>query len=275
MIQKFLDFLLQTVTCRREAITLTACIVLLTGCSAGTDEIRVSGYTAQTELPPGRHGEYSSASVGSGDAPADEGGTPAAAGPADTAGTAEAGETGRADTDTAGTAETGDAGIVVYVCGAVANPDVYRLKADARVCEAIECAGGFRPDADTEWLNRAERLSDGEMLLVYTSAETARMMEEGIRRGSMAAGTAAGNSLSSANPPSSAGEGAGGQPGKVNLNTASAQELMTLPGIGQSKADAIIRYREENGAFASPEDVMNISGIKTSVYSKIESRITV
>ena len=68
--------------------------------------------------------------------------------------------------------------------------------------------------------------------------------------------------------------GSGGET-RVNLNTAQREELMTLPGIGESKADSIIRYREEHGAFTSPEEIMNISGIKSAVYSKIRDRITV
>ena len=63
--------------------------------------------------------------------------------------------------------------------------------------------------------------------------------------------------------------------GLVNLNTASKEQLMTLPGIGEAKADAIIRYRTETGLFASTEDVMNISGIKNSVFNRIKDRITV
>ena len=61
----------------------------------------------------------------------------------------------------------------------------------------------------------------------------------------------------------------------VNLNTATREELMTLPGIGEAKADAVIAYREENGGFSSPEEIMNISGIKEAVFSQIKDRITV
>lgn len=166
--------------------------------------------------------------------------------------------------------------IAVYVRGAVSKPGVYYLDEGARVYQAIEAAGGFAPDADTEWLNQAEALKDGQMLTVNTLQETSEMEKEG--RSAYPAETGTGISQSaekagSGSPSSAAGNGAAG--GLVNLNTADKDELMTLPGIGESKAESIIRYREENGAFASPEDVMNISGIKEAVFSKIKDRIYV
>lgn len=166
--------------------------------------------------------------------------------------------------------------IAVYVRGAVKDPGVYYLPAGARVYQAIEAAGGFSGEADREWLNQAQALSDGEMLTVCTIEETSEMEKAG--EASAAAG-ASGESLSSSSGPG-AGEGTGltdsaSGGGRVNLNTAGKDELMTLPGIGESKAESIIRYREENGAFASPEDVMNISGIKEAVFSKIKDRICV
>ena len=153
--------------------------------------------------------------------------------------------------------------IMVYVCGAVREPAVYALSPDSRICDAIDAAGGFSEDADTQWLNQAQKLYDGQMLVVYTSEETARLEQDGITRGSALPGTY------------TADTSAASSEDAVNLNTASRDQLMTLPGIGASKADSIIRYREETGPFASPEDVMNISGIKESVYSKIKDRITV
>ena len=171
--------------------------------------------------------------------------------------------------------------IAVYVCGAVKKPGVCYLPSGARVCDALEAAGGFTKSADTQWLNQAKLLSDGEMLIVYTSVETAQMKEQGVLPGdavsahavSGSAGSSA--SVSSANAAAEAtGSGAGGE-ALVNLNTASKEQLMTLPGIGEAKADAIIRYRTETGLFASTEDVMNISGIKNSVYEKIRDKVTV
>ncbi len=162
--------------------------------------------------------------------------------------------------------------IAVYVCGAVMEPDVYYLPEGARIYDAIKASGGFAPNADTQWLNQAQLVSDGEMLLVYTLDETARMQEEGVKRGSSASGGVSSATGSGDNPSRIS---AGGDSTVVNLNTGSKEQLMTLPGIGESKADAIIRYRTETGPFASVEDVMNISGIKNSTFDKIKDRITV
>ena len=167
--------------------------------------------------------------------------------------------------------------IAVYVCGAVKKPGVCYLPSGARVCDALEAAGGFTKSADSQWLNQAELLYDGEMLIVYTSVETAQMKEQGILPGdTVPAHAISGSAGSSASVPSANAvfEGAGGE-ALVNLNTASKEQLMTLPGIGEAKADAIIRYRTETGLFASTEDVMNISGIKNSVYEKIRDKVTV
>ena len=158
--------------------------------------------------------------------------------------------------------------LVVYVCGAVNSPGVCRLPKGSRVYEALEMAGGFTSDADTEYLNQASELADGQMLQVFTAEETAVMAADGNS-------VSEGSDASSASFVQSGGDSSSGSSQKINLNTAGKDELMTLPGIGESKAESIIRYREENGAFVSPEDVMNISGIKNSVYSKIEDLIEV
>lgn len=143
----------------------------------------------------------------------------------------------------------------VYVCGAVARPGVYPLHEGMRVFEALELAGGFAQNADREWLNQAELLQDGERLYVYTQEET-RVLAESMR--------------ADGQPDES---GSAGQ--KVNLNTADREQLKTLPGIGDAKADAIVRYREEHGSFGSIEEIRNISGIKSAVFSKIRDLITV
>ncbi len=152
--------------------------------------------------------------------------------------------------------------IAVYVCGAVNCPGVYELSASARVYQAVEAAGGFRDDADQEWVNQAQFLQDGGKIRIYTRLETDQMRQEGLEEGSV---LPEGQDAQT--------EQAGESP--VNLNTATREELMTLPGIGEAKADAVIAYREENGGFSSPEEIMNISGIKEAVFSQIKDRITV
>lgn len=169
----------------------------------------------------------------------------------------------------------------VYVCGAVNAPGVYPVTEDMRVFEAIECAGGFREDADEEWLNLAFPVTDGQQIFVYTLAETQAIVQE------QAAGTTAQadrvsdqitdtvpNRLTAGTLPEADSDSEKAA-AKVNLNTATKDELMTLPGIGESKADAILKYRTEYGGFERIEDIMNISGIKEAVFSKIKDDITV
>ena len=132
------------------------------------------------------------------------------------------------------------------------------------MCDAIDAAGGFSQEADTQYLNLARPVNDSEMVSVYTVDETALMKEQGT-------GEENDPDLSGLSEEDSSGSGSG----RVDLNNASKEQLMTLPGIGESKAEAIIRYREESGPFSCTEDVMNISGIKDRVYSQIRDRITV
>lgn len=147
----------------------------------------------------------------------------------------------------------------VYVCGAVGAPGVYRLAPGTRVYEAVAEAGGFAENADREWLNQAEQVTDGQKLYIYSEEETRQMEESGQTAGM--AGTQNG--------------GSGQEQAKVNLNTADRELLMTLPGIGEAKADAILQYRTEKGPFSAIEDILQVSGIKDAVFSKIKDQITV
>ncbi|MCD7746506.1 MAG: helix-hairpin-helix domain-containing protein [Lachnospiraceae bacterium] len=222
------------------------------------------------------------------------------------AGTDATGTDGRsAETSASGTVAGLDTGMgseqteavigYVYVCGAVEAPGVYPITADMRVCDAIELAGGFSPEADEEWLNQASAVSDGQKLYVYTREETSLMKESGMTAEGMgidSSWSGSSGKVDSTTNNSSAGsgssedvvaaDGSAGQnggtsvsDGKVNINTATREELMTLPGIGESKADAILAYRSEHGAFASIEEIQNISGIKSGVFSQIKDLITV
>ena len=142
--------------------------------------------------------------------------------------------------------------IFVYVCGAVQKPGVYELLPGQRICDSIAAAGGLSEQAAGDSLNQAEVLSDGQMLRVLTTEEAA---------------------AATVQPGQETAESS--RDGRVDINTADASALMSLPGIGQSKADAIIAYRNEHGAFKAPEELMNISGIKEGVYQKIKDSIKV
>ena len=140
--------------------------------------------------------------------------------------------------------------VVVHVCGQVAAPGVYELAEGSRIYEAIEAAGGVN-QAAPEGLNQAACVEDGQQIYVPSVQE--------LQDNSFTA----------------AGDSGAAEDGRVNINTAQAEELMTLSGIGEAKAAAIIQYREENGGFQSIEELMEISGIKEGVFEKIKDQIKV
>ena len=133
--------------------------------------------------------------------------------------------------------------IFVHVCGAVVNEGVYELPSGSRVYEALEKAGGLLPNAATTEINQAELLDDGMKLYVPTIEEIEKLQLSGNA--------------------------------KININRATKEELMTLPGIGAAKAESIIQYRKTNGSFRSTKDLMQISGIKESLYEQIKDLIQV
>jgi competence protein ComEA len=148
-----------------------------------------------------------------------------------------------------------DEPILVYVCGEVESPGVYELTGGSRICDAVEAAGGFTDAASREYWNLAEPLSDGEMLYFPTVREAKERQE------SVAEGTSGTTGLA--------------DDGKININTADAAQLMQIPGIGESRAEAILSYRRENGSFSSVEDIMKVSGIKNALFEKMKDYITV
>ncbi|MDO4522210.1 MAG: helix-hairpin-helix domain-containing protein [Eubacteriales bacterium] len=156
--------------------------------------------------------------------------------------------------------------ICVDVCGAVMHPGVYTLREGARVYEAIAMAGGFREDAASELLNQAQLLSDGIQLRVYGRDEAERLEESGAIELP---------GIYGAEQDASAADEIPGSGNKVNLNTADADQLCTLPGIGAARAADIMAYRESAGSFQKIEDIMNVSGIKDATFQKIRDKIAV
>jgi len=147
--------------------------------------------------------------------------------------------------------------VFVHVCGAVKDAGVYELPAGARVHEAIALAGGVTEEAATEYLNQARVLEDGERIYLPTQEEVATTEFQNTELfGEIA------NAIDR-------------EPGKVNINQASVEELKTLTGIGEAKARSIINYREQNGPFRKPEDLMQVEGIKEGTFRKIEHNITI
>ncbi|KZE40063.1 hypothetical protein AV656_01955 [Bhargavaea cecembensis] len=148
-------------------------------------------------------------------------------------------------------ADSSAAVIFVDVKGAVEKPGVYKAEEGDRVIDAVARAGGFLPDAVPDAINHAERLRDE--MVIYVPF----LMPEGSEE--------AGALLPSVY---------GADEGKVNLNTAEAEELMTLPGIGPAKAEAIIAHRSEHGAFDDPAGLMDVTGIGDKTFAALEDLIT-
>lgn len=128
----------------------------------------------------------------------------------------------------------------VHVCGAVKNPGIYEFTDGSRVFELIEKAGGFDEDADTESYNLALEVKDGQQIRIPYIGETIES-----------------------------------ESGLINLNKASVEELCTIPGIGESRAQAIISYRDKNGGFKDVEELKEISGIKDATFEKIKPYVCV
>lgn len=135
--------------------------------------------------------------------------------------------------------------IVVDVGGAVKNPKVVELTEGCRIEDAIEAAGGLTEDADLSNVNRAAFIEDGEKIYIP---------EKG---GEAMAGMGSEGSFDD----------------KVNLNTATSEELQTLNGVGPATAEKILNYRQENGSFRSIEDLKNISGIGDKTFEKLKDHI--
>ena len=169
-----------------------------------------------------------------------------------------AGDASPDDADESSAKSSSAAEVYVDVDGAVVRPGVYRLKDGARVSQAIDAAGGLTAEADVTGLNRASKITDGQKIYVPTVEEQQAVAADG--------GADGGAVLAS---------GANDVAGLVNINTASAAELQTLSGIGPSMAQSIIDERTKNGAFASVDDLMRVSGIGEKKLAKIKDCICV
>lgn len=169
-----------------------------------------------------------------------------------------AGDASPDDADESPAKSSSSAEVYVDVDGAVARPGVYRLKDGARVSQALDAAGGLTAEADVTGLNRASKITDGQKIYVPTVGEQqAAAAVGGVDGGAVLA------------------SGANDVAGLVNINTASAAELQTLSGIGPSMAQSIIDERTKNGAFASVDDLMRVSGIGEKKLAKIKDCICV
>lgn len=157
----------------------------------------------------------------------------------------------------------------VHICGQVLHPGVYAMEEGSRLFQVVEQAGGFTPDAAMEYLNMAETIRDGMKIVVPGQTELEEALKEQgayAAQGIYASGQAGFSDMEEISSDESP---------KVNLNTATKEQLMTLRGIGEAKASDIIQYRQEQGPFHRIEDIMEISGIKEAAFEKIKNNITV
>ena len=181
-----------------------------------------------------------------------------------------AGSTDRTELSDASSEETKT--LVVHICGAVSAPGVYELPAGSRIIDAVEAGGGFLPEAEEACCNLAEEIVDGCQIYIMTKSESCADGQTEKKAGIQ---TSPDSDMQTTDRNVRSNSAPALENGLVNLNTADIAALMTLPGIGESRAKAIISYREQHGAFAKIEDIMKISGIKQAAFSKIKDKITV
>ncbi len=170
-----------------------------------------------------------------------------------------------ATADPSTTTAVADAPLVVQAAGAVAEGGVYRLPAGSRVDDLVRAAGGLAPDADRDRVNLAAPLADGERVWVPRAGQ-AEVPEVVAGSGGGGGGVAAGG-------PGAAG--AAGVPAIVDLNTATAEELDTLPGVGPATAAAILAYRDQQGRFTSVDELLEVRGIGEAKLEQLRASVTV
>lgn len=178
----------------------------------------------------------------------------------------------------------------VDIKGAVNFPGVYEMSKDTRVIDVVKSAGGLRDDANTSLINLSKKINDEMVIIIYTNLEVANAIidknndalsnqyncpsvKNEVCNCTSEKSSKSTNS-SSENSEKNANDSDKKSSDKVNINTATKDELMTISGIGEARANAIISYREENGNFEKIEDIMNVSGIGQSLYDKIKENIT-
>lgn len=188
-----------------------------------------------------------------------------------TATPSSAGATAAGDTTTT----SAPAQVVAHAAGAVVHPGVYRLAGTARVDDLVRAAGGLTPRADGNRVNLAAPLSDGERVYVPSVGE-ADPPSAVTPDGAAPTGTEGGSNEPSAGGGSTAGAGSG-QPasGPVDLNTADATQLDTLPGVGPATAQAIIAYRQEHGRFRSVDELLEVRGIGDAKLAELREQVTI
>ncbi len=135
--------------------------------------------------------------------------------------------------------------VYVHICGEVISPGVYQVESDSRIYDVLLLAGGFTEGAAQEAVNLAGPVVDGMQVIIPSEEELLQEKEVLAKQ----------------------------RAGMVNINTATAEELCTLPGVGESRAQDIIAYRTKHGLFDTVEEIMQVPGIKEGLYEKIQNKI--
>ncbi len=187
--------------------------------------------------------------------------------------------TGSQETGATSLMEEVDTTLYLYICGEVREPGVYELPVGSRVFDAVDAAGGFTEEADETYVNLVASVSDGMQIRIPGKEETAVAKEETTNSSSIVVvseSLVAGEAASSGNGDGIVNDGdQGGNNGLININTADVSGLCEIPGIGESRANDIISYRQEHGGFETIEDIMKVTGIKDKMFAKIKDKITV
>ena len=179
--------------------------------------------------------------------------------------------------------------VFVDIKGAVINPGVYEIDQNKKVIDVVSLAGGLKENADTSLVNLAKKVANEMVVIIYTKEEVAKAQEPNqiikyvdkkcicpeIKNDACINNSIKKENSSSSNNKDTSDSKNNNEDVMVNLNTATLEELQTLSGIGESKAEAIIQYREEHGGFMSIEELKEVSGIGASLYEKVKDHITV
>ena len=163
----------------------------------------------------------------------------------------------------------------VDIKGQINNPGIYTLDSNSRIIDVIEKAGGLTEHADTSVINLSKKIND-EMVIIIYSYDEVKEFEKTKEKEEIIQSKCRENEIYSIKNEACISNVEEVEPtnNKISLNTATKEELMTLPGIGESKANEIINYRNKNGEFKSIEDIKNISGIGDSIFAQIKENIT-
>ena len=146
----------------------------------------------------------------------------------------------------------------VDIKGEVLRPGVYEFSCESRMQEVIKKAGGFTEEADETKINLAQKITD-QMQIIVPNVHSKQ--EDGLTEGNSEKGSSTNTSVSNS------------KQGTININTATLEELQTIKGIGKKKAEAILQYRKEHGAFRTKEDLLQVKGIGKKALEAIESQV--